>query len=104
MMGNDKEAMTDILTVFVQSTTDDLVAMNTLIEASDFVEMQHLCHKMLPMFTQLGRDTTFLAKMNALRGKDETEADYPNWKDDATQFMAQADELMDLLAERYGIG
>ena len=104
MMGNDKEAMTDILTVFVQSTADDLVAMNTLIEASDFVEMQHLCHKMLPMFTQLERDATFLAKMNALRGKDETEADYPNWKDDATQFMAQADELMDLLAEKYGIG
>ena len=41
--------------------------------------------------------------MNALRGKDETETDYPNWKDDATQFMAQTDELMDLLAEKYGI-
>ena len=104
MMGNDKETMTDILTVFVQSTADDLVTMNSLIEQSDFVEMQHLCHKMLPMFTQLERDTTFLAKMNAMRGKGETEADYPNWKEDATQFMAQADELMDLLAEKYGIG
>ena len=104
MMGNDKEAMTDILRVFVQSTADDLVSMNTLIEQSDFVEMQSLCHKMLPMFTQLERDTTFLAKMNAMRGKGETEADYPNWKEDATQFMAQADELMDLLAEKYGIG
>ena len=103
MMGNDKEAMTDILRVFVQSTADDLVTMNTLIENSDFVEMQSLCHKMLPMFKQLERDTTFLAKMNSLRGKNETEADYPNWKDDATQFMAQADELMDLLAEKYGI-
>ena len=104
MMGNDKEAMTGILRVFVQSTADDLVSMNTLIERSDFIEMQHLCHKMLPMFTQLERDTTFLAKMNAMRGKNETEADYPNWKEDATQFMAQADELMDLLAEKYGIG
>ena len=104
MMGNDKEAMTDILRVFVQSTGDDLVSMNTLIEQSDFVEMQSLCHKMLPMFTQLERDTTFLAKMNAMRGKGETEADYPNWKEDATQFMAQADELMELLAEKYGIG
>ena len=103
MMGNDKEAMTDVLRVFVQSTADDLVAMNTLIEQSDFVEMQSLCHKMLPMFKQLERDTSFLSKMNALRGKNETEADYPNWKDDATQFMAQADELMDLLAEKYGI-
>ena len=104
MMGNDKEAMTDILTVFVQSTANDLVSMNTLIEQSDFVEMQALCHKMLPMFIQLERDTTFLAKMNTMRGKDETEEDYPNWKEDATQFMAQTDELMDLLAEKYGIG
>lgn len=104
MMGNDKEAMTDILSVFVQSTADDLVTMNALIEASDFVEMQGLCHKMLPMFKQLERDTTFLAKMNALRGKNATEVDYPNWKEDASQFMAQADELMDLLAEKYGIG
>ena len=104
MMGNDKEAMTDILTVFVQSTANDLVSMNTLIEQSNFVEMQALCHKMLPMFIQLERDTTFLARMNAMRGKDETEEDYPNWKEDATQFMEQTDELMDLLAEKYGIG
>ena len=104
LMGNDKEAITDILRVFVQSTADDLVSMNTLIESSDFVEMQALCHKMLPMFKQLERDTTFLARMNAMRGKGETEADYPTWKDDAIQFMAQADELMDLLAEKYGIG
>ena len=104
MMGNDKDAMTDILRVFVQSTADDLVTMNTLLENSDFVEMQSLCHKMLPMFTQLERDTSFLARMNAMRGKGETEADYPEWKDDATQFMAQADELMDLLEEKYGIG
>jgi CheY-like chemotaxis protein len=104
MMGNDKEAITDILRVFVQSTADDLVTMNTLIEQSDFAEMQSLCHKMLPMFKQLERDTTFLARMNAMRGKGETEADYPTWKDDATQFMAQTDELMDLLAEKYGIG
>ena len=104
MMGNDKEAMTDILRVFVQSTADDLVSMNTLIEQSDFVEMQSLCHKMLPMFKQLERDTTFLSRMNDMRGKGETEEDYPNWKDDAAQFMAQTDELMDLLAERYGIG
>ena len=103
MMGNDKEAMTDILTVFVQSTANDMVSMNTLIEQSDFVDMQGLCHKMLPMFIQLERDTTFLSKMNAMRGKNETEDDYPNWKEDAAQFMAQTDELMDLLAEKYGV-
>ena len=104
MMGNDKAAMTDILNVFVQSTADDLVAMNNLIEQSDFVGMQSLCHKMLPMFSQLERDTTFLAKMNEMRGKNMKEKHYRKWKDDAIKFMAQADELMDLLAEKYGIG
>ena len=103
MMGNDKEAMTDILTAFVQSTADDLVLMNTLIEKSDFVEMQSLCHKMLPMFKQLERDTAFLSRMNELRGKEKKEKHYRKWKEDARQFMAQTDELMDLLAEKYGI-
>ena len=104
MMGNDKAAMTDILNVFVQSTADDLVSMNSLIEQSDFVGMQSLCHKMLPMFSQLERDTTFLSKMNEMRGKNMKEKHYRKWKDDAIKFMAQADELMDLLAEKYGIG
>ena len=104
MMDNDEEAIRQILTVFVTSTADDLLAMNTYIETSKFVEAQDLCHKMLPMFTQLERDTTFLAKMNTLRGQGKKEKHYRHWKDDALQFMQQADELMDLLAERYGIG
>ena len=58
---------------------------------------------MLPMFTQLERDTSFLAKMNELRGKGKKEKHYRKWKDDARKFMAQTDELMDLLAEKYGI-
>ena len=103
MMGNDRPSMTDILSVFVKSTSDDLMTMNALIEASDFIEMQALCHKMLPMFTQLERDTTFLSKMNGMRGNGDTEENYPNWKEDAIQFMSQADELLDLLAEKYGI-
>ena len=104
VMGDDEEAIRQVLTVFVQSTADDLVLMNTLIEKSKFVEAQDLCHKMLPMFTQLERDTEFLAKMNALRGQGKKEKHYRRWKDDAQKFMAQTDELMDLLAEKYEIG
>ncbi len=103
VMDEDEEAIRQILSVFVQSTADDLVAMNALIEESAFIGAQELCHKMLPMFSQLERDTSFLARMNALRGKKE-ESEYPEWKEDAMRFMAQADELLDLLAEKYGIG
>ena len=101
-LGNDSEAIRSILTVFTHTLAEDLVAMNASIEQSDFVEAQSLCHKMLPMFTQLERDTAFLSKMNAMRGKGH-ESDYPQWKDDASRFMAQADELADLLSEKYGI-
>ena len=103
MMGDDEDAIRQVLNVFAQSTADDLVALNNLIEESKFVEAQDLCHKMLPMFTQLERDTSFLAKMNELRGKGKKEKHYRKWKDDARKFMAQTDELMDLLAEKYGI-
>ena len=103
VMGDDEEAIRQVLTVFVQSTADDLVQMNNLIEKSKFIEAQDLCHKMLPMFTQLERDTEFLSKMNTLRGQGKKEKHYRHWKDDAQKFMAQTDELMDLLAEKYGI-
>ena len=104
MMGDDEDAIRQVLTVFTQSTAEDMVLMNTCIEESKYVEAQDLCHKMLPMFTQLERDTTFLAKMNTLRGQGKKEKHYRHWKDDAQQFMTQTDELMDLLAEKYGIG
>ena len=103
VMGDDEEAIRQVLTVFVQSTADDLVLMNSLIEQSKFEEAQGLCHKMLPMFTQLERDITFLSKMNALRGKGKKEKHYRQWKEDALKFMEQTDALMDLLAEKYGI-
>ncbi|MBQ0130499.1 MAG: hypothetical protein KBT57_11800, partial [bacterium] len=71
------------------------------IENDKCVEAQAICHKMLPMFKQLQRDTVFLSKMNQMRGVQDS---YPEWKDEAAQFMAQADELLDLLADKYGIG
>ncbi len=100
MMGNDCEAIKNILKVFVNSTADDLMALNNCIENDQCTEAQAVCHKMLPMFKQLQRDTDFLSKMNEMRGVQDT---YPEWKDEAAQFMAQADELLDLLADKYGV-
>ena len=103
LMGHDSESIQQVLEVFAQSTADDLVSMNTSIENDDFIEAQSLCHKMLPMFTQLERDTAFLSRMNALRGKGQA-SDYPEWKEDAIRFMSQTDELLELLDEKLGIG
>lgn len=104
MMGGDEEAIRGILTVFAQSTADHLVALNECVENDDFVTAHNLCHKMLPMFIQLQQEKAipFLSKMNESRGLG-AEA-YPEWKEDAIQFMAQADDLIELLSEKYGIG
>lgn len=95
MMGNDKAAIQSIMEVFTSSTANDLLTLNTCIDDNDFVGAQALCHKMLPMFTQLEQDTSFLSKMNELRGKADAADTYPTWIDDATAFMAQADKLLE---------
>lgn len=103
MMGGDEEAIRGILTIFAQSTADHLVALNECVENNDFVTAHGLCHKMLPMFIQLQQEKSipFLSKMNESRG---LSADaYPEWTDDAIRFMAQADDLIELLSEKYGI-
>ncbi len=99
LMGNDSEAIRSIMEVFASSTANDLLGLNMCIDSNDFVGAQALCHKMLPMFTQLEQDTTFLTKMNEMRGKADSAESYPTWIDDATTFMAQADELLEIIEE-----
>ena len=106
MMGNDEEAIRGILTVFAQSTADHLVALNEAVEQEDFATAQALCHKMLPMFIQLEQQdcVPFLSRMNASRGHAEAAQAYPEWKDDAVRFMANADRLLELLSDKYEVG
>ena len=103
MMGDDAEAIRGILTVFAHSTADNLVALNQCIENDDFVAAHALCHKMLPMFIQLqqGQAITFLSRMNESKGLSGDA--YPEWKEDAVKFMDMADQLLEMLSEKYEI-
>lgn len=104
MLDGEEEAIRNVLTVFAQSTADHLVALNESIEKDDFATAHGLCHKMLPMFIQLQQDKAvpFLIRMNELRGR--SAKDYPEWKDDAVRFLDTADQLLETLSEKYGIG
>ncbi len=105
MLDHDSDAIRNILSVFAQSTPDNLVALNEAVEADDFVAAQNLCHKMLPMFIQLERNDAvhFLSKMNAMRGDKKSADEYKEWKDDAAVFMKQTDTLLEMLEEKYRI-
>lgn len=104
MLGDDEEAIRGVLTVFALSTADHLVALNECVENDDFSTAHDLCHKMLPMFIQLQQEEAvpFLSRMNDSRGMGADA--YPEWKDDAIQFMAQADSLLETLSNKYEIG
>ena len=105
MLADDEEAIRGVLTVFAHSTADHLVALNECVEQDDFVTAHKLCHKMLPMFIQLQQEQAipFLSRMNESKGNAEGGKAYPEWKDDAVKFMDLADQLLEMLEEKYNI-
>ena len=105
MMDGEELAIRGVLTVFAQTTADNLVALNECLENDDFARAHDLCHKMLPMFIQLQQDDVvpFLSKMNDAKGSSNARRSYPKWKDDAIVFMDAADKLLEMLSDKYGI-
>ena len=103
MFDSDDEAITNILTSFVNSTSNNIITFNELISRNDFSEAVRLCHKMRPMFVQLNQNESagFLMKMDLLRDKDESE--FPEWKEKSADFLNKADDFILYLSEKYDI-
>jgi Signal transduction histidine kinase len=74
LWGDDLE---EILEIFRASTADNFVLLKAALQENDFRTAQSICHKMLPMFAQLGYPTEELRRMDARRG--ET---YEGWQAD----------------------
>ena len=102
MFDNDDD-ITEILNTFVECTANNIVIFNEIINDDNFTEAVRLCHKMRPMFVQLNQNecADFLLKMDMLRGKDESS--FPEWKEEAIEFMNKVDNLISYLYEKYGI-
>lgn len=99
MFGNDDEAIRDILKAFVSATADNLVLFNEAIDSQDFAKAQAVCHKMKPMFKQLGLSSaSYLEEMDACRGEGSTPP--PDWQGRGVAFMSSADEVIGMLEER----
>ena len=103
MFDNDDEAIKNILSTFIETTSDNLVALNNLISTDNFNEAVNLCHKMYPMFIQLNQNETadFLSKMDKLRGHDKSS--FPEWKDKSIDFMNKTDDFIYFLGNKYDI-
>jgi signal transduction histidine kinase/CheY-like chemotaxis protein len=103
MFDNDDDSITNILKIFVETTSDNLVALNEIISSNNFNDAVSLCHKMCPMFAQLNQkeSSEFLYKMDRLRGSDETS--FPEWKEKSIEFMNNVDGFISYLSETYDI-
>lgn len=103
MFDNDDDSITNILKIFVKTTSDNLVAFNEIISDNNFNDAVNLCHKMCPMFAQLNQkeSSEFLYKMDKLRGSDE--ASFPEWKEKSIEFMNNVDGFISYLSETYDI-
>lgn len=103
MFDNDDDSITNILKIFVETTSDNLVTFNEIINDNNFSGAVNLCHKMCPMFVQLNQkeSSEFLYKMDKLRGQDETS--FPEWKEKSIEFMNNVDGFISYLSERYDI-
>ena len=56
MFENDDESITNILKTFVETTSDNLMTFNKIINDNNFDDAVNLCHKMCPMFVQLNQN------------------------------------------------
>ena len=102
MFDNDND-IKNILLTFVETTSNNLMTFNDIIENNIFSEAVSLCHKMYPMFVQLNQKecADFLLKMDKLRGKDEDS--FPEWKEKSIEFMNKVDDFISYLSKKYEI-
>ena len=73
-LGQDKEAMVEIMERFFMTTVDHIIQLKEAVSQKDFDKAQYLCHKMLPMFLQTEAPeqiTLILKHIDALRGVKE---------------------------------
>ena len=103
MFDNDDDSIINILKIFVETTSDNLVTFNEIISNNNFKDAVNLCHKMCPMFVQLNQKESadFLYKMDKLRGMDKSS--FPEWKEKSIEFMNNVDGFISYLSETYDI-
>ncbi|MDR0606435.1 MAG: response regulator [Bacteroidales bacterium] len=94
MFDEDQEVINTILTTFIQATVANIEHLQKTLREKDIITAQYLCHKMLPMFAQLGADkaTEILKKIDVSRGK--TIEEYPQWENDIIEIIHLSEELI----------
>ncbi len=101
LFGGDQEAIAEVLSVFVASSQDNLTRLRAALSSDEFAAAQAVCHKMLPMFEQVGviscLDT--LRWMDSLRG--QPAANHPDWPVRTSALIAEAELTLTRIRQTY---
>lgn len=102
MFGEDKDSICEILRAFVGSAKENLFKLEECVDADDFGGAQFLCHKMLPMFIQVGASEKLIVPMKEM---DASRADpsekHPNWKSEMEFVCSEGKRLIDEIKSDY---
>ena len=91
LFGEDVEAMRETLEVFRIATEMNLASLREALENNDYLTARGLCHKMLPMFAQLGYAET----AGILRKVDmHLNEEYGGWQADVEKICGNIAELL----------
>ncbi len=96
MFDGDRQAIAEVLDVFVNTTTDNIQTLRQAVANDDFKQVQALCHKMLPMFMQVDAPANcveFLQYMDAARN--DSSDQHPYWRGKTSDFTVLAEKLME---------
>jgi FixJ family two-component response regulator len=73
----------EIMEIFRSSTHENFTLLKQALDSVDFAKVQALCHKMLPMFAQLGYPVDELRRMDAHRTEE-----YEGWQADVKKILS----------------
>ncbi|MCC8147020.1 MAG: hybrid sensor histidine kinase/response regulator [Bacteroidales bacterium] len=95
MFGNDPDTLQEILEAFLSTLQDNIQRLQVAVDSDDFTLAQAVCHKLLPLFLQLGIESSVevLQWMDSLRG--HTGEDHPEWKSKVRILLQHAKEQYD---------
>lgn len=86
LLGGDKEAMAEIIGIFIGETEGNTGKLKTHISSGDFASAKQVCHKMLPMFRQLDADRSFISILERME-RSKAHRNFPTWKNELRRFI-----------------
>lgn len=101
MLENDTEMIREVLNAFVTTTEENLLHLRVALANKAIDQIASLAHKMLPMFLQIGDQTTSSALEKMEKYREKSLQELTDWEYEVETLIENADKLMRTIKEQY---